>query len=404
MSFSERIATAYNGNYILWENHIKIARGRVRIVQGIPDSLDRSWQESYEDKYLKHSYYLLLQDTLGEQFDHYFLILEKNGGKTYVQPVFLVRQNILEGLPVSVRTGLEAWTPRWLSSLCEFRTLMVGCSAGEGTLAGRECDHDEVSRILHEILPAAARQLKASLIVLKDFPSSYRPALNYFSSGDYVRIPSFPACKINLTYRDFDDYMERALSYKTRKNLRRKFRDADRSDNYSMEVLPDLTLVLDEIYPLYNQVIARTKFQFEVLTKEYFAGLAAGLEGSGRFFVWRDSCGKIVAFNICVMYGKILRDCYIGLDYKIALSAHLYFVSFRDILSWAIENQVEQYYTSALNYSPKLHLKLELSPLDLYVRHISPVINFFFRRLIPLLEPTRYDPILPKFRNFQDLR
>ncbi|MBN9132987.1 MAG: GNAT family N-acetyltransferase [Nitrosospira multiformis] len=242
------------------------------------------------------------------------------------------------------------------------------------------------------------------MIVLKDFPSSYRPALNCFSSGDYVRIPSFPACQINLTYRDFDDYMERALSYKTRKNLRRKFRDADRLDNYSMEVLSDLTSVLDEIYPLYNQVIARTKFQFEVLTKEYFAGLATGLNGSGRFFVWRDSFGKIVAFNICVLYGKILRDCYIGLDYKIALSAHLYFVSFRDIISWAIENQVEQYHTSALNYSPKLHLKLELSPLDLYVRHVSPMINFFFRRLIPLLEPTRYDPVLPKFRNFQDLR
>ena len=69
-----------------------------------------------------------------------------------------------------------------------------------------------------------------------------------------------------------------------------------------------------------------------------------------------------------------------------------------------MENQIERYYSSPLNYAPKLHLKLELAPLDLYIRHVSPVINFFFRHLIPILEPTRYDPILPKFPNFPDLR
>ncbi|HEX8873297.1 MAG TPA: GNAT family N-acetyltransferase, partial [Nitrosospira sp.] len=244
----------------------------------------------------------------------------------------------------------------------------------------------------------------ASLIVLKDFPSSYRTALKHFLSEGYVRIPSFPACKINLAYRDFDDFMERGLSYKTRKNLRRKFRDADRLDKYSMEILLDLAPVVDEVYPLYQQVATRSQFKFEVLTKEYFTGLAGAFEGNGRFFIWRDSRGKIVAFNICVQYGKILRDCYIGLDYEIALSAHLYFVSFRDIFSWAMKNHIEQYHTSGLNYSPKLHLRLELMPLDLYIRHASPVINFFFQRLVPLLEPTRYDPVLPKFPNFRDLR
>lgn len=99
-----------------------------------------------------------------------------------------------------------------------------------------------------------------------------------------------------------------------------------------------------------------------------------------------------------------MRDCYIGLDYRVALDAHLYFISFRDVLSWAIENGIEQYYSSPLNYSAKLHLKLKLVPLDLYIQHTNPVINFFFKRLLPLLEPTRYDPILPKFSNYTDLR
>jgi hypothetical protein len=386
------------------KDYIEIRGGRASIVRSVPDSLDRSWEESYAGKYFRHPYYQLIQRTLGEQFDHYFLILEKSDGKSFVQPLFLARESILKGLPSSLKQGLGGWLQRWFPSRCEIRMLMVGCSTGEGTLAGRECDHHEVSIMLHEALPEVARRLNASLIVLKDFPRNYREALNYFSANGYAQIPSFPACKIDLTYRDFEDYMERVLSYKTRKNLRRKFRDADRLGKFSMEVLQDFTPVLDEIYPLYRQVITRSRFQFEVLTMEYFAGLATALEGMGRFFVWRDSCGKIVAFALCVLDGKTLRDCYIGLDYEIALDAHLYFISLRDIFSWAMENQIERYYSSPLNYVPKLHLKLELAPLDLHIRHVSPLINFFFRHLIPILEPTRYDPVLKKFPNFPDLR
>ena len=386
------------------KDYIEIRGGKASIVRSVPYSLDRSWEDGYADKCFKYPYYQLIQRTLGEQFYHYFLILEKSDGKSFVQPLFLVRESILKGLPSSLKQGLGGWLQRRFPSMCEIRMLMVGCSTGEGALAARECDHHEVSMLLHEALPEVARRLNASLIVLKDFPSSYRAVLKYFSSNGYVQTPSFPACKIDLPYRDFEDYMERALSYKTRKNLRRKFRDAARLGKFSMEVLKDFTSVLDEIYPLYRQVIARSKFQFEVLTMEYFAGLAASLEGNGRFFIWRDSCGKIVAFTLCVLDGNTLRDCYIGLDYEIALSAHLYFISLRDIFSWAMENQIEQYYSSPLNYAPKSHLKLELSPLDLYIRHVSPLINFFFRHLIPILEPTRYDPVLPKFPNFPDLR
>ena len=62
-----------------------------------------------------------------------------------------------------------------------------------------------------------------------------------------------------------------------------------------------------------------------------------------------------------------------------------------------------RYRSSALNYDPKFHLKYSLDPLDLYVRHTSKFINPIFRRLLPLLEPTRNDKTLPKFSNYADL-
>ena len=47
--------------------------------------------------------------------------------------------------------------------------------------------------------------------------------------------------------------------------------------------------------------------------------------------------------------------------------------------------------------------KCDLAPLDLYVRHTSPLINPFFRKLLPVLEPTHNDPVLRKFPNAHEL-
>jgi len=75
----------------------------------------------------------------------------------------------------------------------------------------------------------------------------------------------------------------------------------------------------------------------------------------------------------------------------------------RDIISWALEQGLKYYYSNPLNYEPKLHLDCQLVPLDLYVRHTSPLLNPVFRRLIKYLGPTRHDPVLQRFPNADQL-
>lgn len=75
---------------------------------------------------------------------------------------------------------------------------------------------------------------------------------------------------------------------------------------------------------------------------------------------------------------------------------------FHDV-EWAIANGYREFHSGSLNYDLKWHLRQSLDPIDLHVRHISPPINAMFRRLLPLLEPTRADPILPNFENYREL-
>jgi len=245
--------------------------------------------------------------------------------------------------------------------------------------------------------------LKTELVVLKDIPGVERPKVAPLKELGFRRISSMPATKLELNYKNFDDYLETALSAKMRKDLRRKFRKAATGAPVTMEVIRDLTPFINEAFPLYEQVVQKSKLKFEILNKTYFASLGQRLPDKAFFFVWRQH-GKIVAFNACMSHEGVLRDNYVGFDYTMAFEHHLYFTTRRDIFAWAIENGYRAYYSAPLNYDPKLHLRQLLSPLDLYVRTARPWLNPLFRYILPLMEPTRYDPIINRFANAHELR
>jgi predicted N-acyltransferase len=247
-----------------------------------------------------------------------------------------------------------------------------------------------------------AREEKASLIVLKEFPAHYRSALSCFLYRGFARVPSMPMTRLNIAYESFDDYMKRALKSATRKGLRKKFRAAETSAPIVLEVVTDASAVVDEIFPLYLQVLNRSKLQFEKLTKAYFRELGRRMPDKVRFFLWRQN-GKLVAFALCMIEGDTIYGEYIGLDYAVALDLHLYHYVMRDVISWGIENGFTSLMSSALNYAPKLQMRHVLEPLDLYVRHTSPLVNAILKRILPWLEPTRHDPNLKQFPNYDSL-
>src|SRR5271170_7594097 len=98
-----------------------------------------------------------------------------------------------------------------------------------------------------------------------------------------------------------------------------------------MEVITNIEPHIDEVYPLYRQVVERSQYKFEELTKSYFVQLSRRMGERAFFFVWRQN-GRAVAFSSCAGHNGVLRDHYIGLDYAVALDHHLYFVTFRDII------------------------------------------------------------------------
>jgi predicted N-acyltransferase len=361
-----------------------------------------AWSRAFQGKCKDHRYYEIVDETLEGDFEHHYLQLEDDSGTVRaVQPVFFVRQNLVEGVPVKIRSVIDLVRKRFPRFLT-MRVLMVGCAAGTGGLgACDEKDEASVAKTLSASLRMYARQNGASLVVLKDFPAKYRPALDTFRTNGYARIPSMPMTRLALRYEGWNEYF-RTLSKATRKDLRRKFRKAERAPKIEMEIVTDVAPYIDEIYPLYLQVHERSSLKFETLTKSYFRAIGQRMPDRTRFFIWRQS-GKIVAFSFCLVCDDAVYDECIGLDYTVALDLHLYFYTLRDIISWSLQQGLKYYYSNPLNYGPKLHLRCELVPLDLYVMHTSALLNPIFRRMIKYLGPTRHDPFLRRFPNSDQL-
>ena len=341
------------------------------------------WHDAFTSERKDWRYYEIVNDTL-PGFEYRYLVV--NGA---IQPIFVLDQDLIAGGPSNrVINAIRKVWPRFL----KMRTLMIGCAAGEGHLAVDP-------RELVAELPGVADRFKAKLIVFKEFPSRYRNALAELRG--FTRVPSMPMTRLKIDYDNFDDFVARKLSKPTRKNLRRKLRAAE-GVKIDLQVVEDATPYVDEIYPLYLAVFERSQLHFEKLTKEFLSSIGQRMPDKVRFFIWRRD-GKAIAFSLCMLQADTIYDEYLGLDYSVAFDLNLYFYTIRDIINWAIANGMKWYVSSALNYEPKLHLKSELAPLDLYVSHRSPVINAVMKRVLPLLEPTRNDPILQRFPNFSEV-
>ena len=361
------------------------------------------WKQALASHRKDGRYFETLEDGILPAFDYgCFVLPPPSGGRTLFQPFFALDLDMTSGSGARTQ-ALLARVRRFFPRALKSRALMIGCSAGEGHLDGTR--EEQLGWAVPRLAHAAsgyAREIGASLVVFKEFPASSREVLAPLVEAGFVRVPSLPMVQAPIGPDSFEGYTSRTLSRATRRDLSRKFRDAKRAGKFEFDVVHDITPWIDEVYPLYEQVFARAELRFEKLTAEFLCRLGRDMPDKARFFIWRLN-GRPVAFSLCMVHGDTLYDEYLGMDYSVALDAHLYFLTLRDIWEWARVAGYRRYCSNGSSYEPKLHLGFELVPLDLYVRHESPVVNRLLKRLLPVLEPTHRDPTLRKFRNFASL-
>ncbi len=356
------------------------------------------WQATFGVGHKDFEYYRLLEETVQDGFIYrYLVLLDSSERPIALQPLIIVDQDLataINGLVGRAIHFVRTKAPRFLYS----RMLMAGCLVGDGRFGVLpEVDPFFASELLGEALRQLARMEAISLITIKDFPTRLQANLRPLARSGYTRLDGFPSLRMDLDFPSVSEYMRQRLTRVTRKGFKRKLRQAaGATPPIELEVLTDCAAIIDDVYPLYRNVAMRSDVSFEVFTKEYFVEAARRLPGRVRYFVWRQN-GKAIAFSFCTIYDETIYDNDIGFDYSVAHELNLYHVTFHDILDWALKNGIRCYETAPFNYDVKLHLRLTPVPLDVYVRHTSPVLNLGLKFVAPLFAPAKSDPALRKY-------
>src|SRR4249920_971560 len=142
---------------------IQFTQGVARVSQLRDLQNCEAWKRAFQNKCKDYRYYEIVEETLECGFEHHYLLFEDASGNVRaVQPVFFVRQNLVEGVPGKVRSivdGIRKIFPRFLT----MRVLMVGCGAGTGDLGAGDEEHEAwVANALQATLRTYARRNKAS--------------------------------------------------------------------------------------------------------------------------------------------------------------------------------------------------------------------------------------------------
>ena len=276
------------------------------------------------------------------------------------------------------------------------KILICGLPMGEGRI-GIAADPQAVISAIYKGMEQISGEQKAGIIAFKDFGLSYKKILDQCLGADFLRINSLPSTDMDINFASFDEYLK-TLSNVSRSGIKRKFKQVDGKVKIDLEITNKLEDgVLDEVYALYLQTYDKQEIGLEKLPKDFFKNISKNMPAETRFFLWRVD-RHMAAFAFCLVSGEYFVDYYLGFDYSVAYQYHIYFVRFRDLMNWCIENKIKKYEMGATGYEPKRRLGFNFILLYIYVKHRNKFLNPIFKVFCRILQPTNFQPIFKELK------
>ena len=363
-------------------------------ARAIPDSL---WKSCFDATLEGHWWYDALERSGLTQFEFAYAIVHDDERAVGIAPLFVMDVPLALIVP-------PIWMPLF-KMLGHFgrvfrsqRTLFVGSPCSDegtvGLLPG--VDHFAALSCLQAALVLRARQLKAPMLVWKDFPVSYDADLAALArASGMFRLESFPGTVARLPGPRREDYYA-SLRANHRSNIQRKLRRGALvlPVNVAVVTRPEAA-VLDEIFALFWQTYEKATTRFERLNRRFF-DLMSHCPQSHFVVLRARASGKMVAFMLCFLLDGKAIDKFIGIDYRQPAESFLYFRLWDAAVAWASGAGARAMQSGQTGYSAKLLLEHRLEPLTNWCVHRNALVHVVYRRVGASVSWATLDPDLAR--------
>lgn len=234
--------------------------------------------------------------------------------------------------------------------LCNFllrpRTLFVGTTVSEFALFPAELNLQELKPVLlnkmveeHvkflivKDIATEAPFLSAEEIILAD------KICSSLTAAGFVLIEGQALAYVPINFTSETEFLSR-FSKRHRSNFRRKLRK--RSD-LELQIIStgDLRFCnsdkINSYYRLYENVYKNSRIHFDKLSRTFFAKVLNDDTSGGLIFEYSYQ-GHCIGYFLCFHRGEYIIDKYMGAEYPAFRENNLYFVSWFDILQYALDH------------------------------------------------------------------
>jgi len=361
------------------------------IVDSVSKIKREDWNAVFANTHEGYQFYELLEASGLQEFNFYYLLVYEADKLVLIAPLFVADFNLDIAAGGLIKQGI-GFLRKFFPRLLIIKTLFCGSPFGEHGVLGMQDHLDDKNRLtagLVKRMEVFCREEKISFILFKDFLKKETMLLDTLLRLGFFRVNSFPSAVTELNFSSFEEYLG-SLGHSTRKNLRRKIKDAYATKNIKVEMRDSIDDIIDDIYSLYLNTYGEGKTKFEKLTREFFLSVGEKMAPYARFFLYYVDA-KLSTFNLCFVYPDLFVDKFIGFDYNTSQQAHLYFVSWCYNIEWCLKYKIPFYQSGQTDYDAKIRLGAKLIPLYAYLKHLNPGINVFFRLLSEVFKPENFD-------------
>ena len=355
----------------------------IRIIETLRNIPAESWNACFANEVENYEYLLSIEEAGLKGFSWCYATAWQGSLLLAAMPAFLsdyALDTTLQGTSKKITSAIASAFP----NLLKVKLACLGSPCTEAGIIGfhpqlNVAEKEQLSHAMVAGFERYAEQHHCKLIGIKDIPETleaiWKPGITALK---YATLPGMPTASLEIDFADMDTYMAR-LSYSTRKNMRRKMKEAEK---VRIEVVHSLAEVLPQIMALYHDTRGRSEWQFEELTEAYFQGVLVNMP-KNAFCTLYYVGDQLLAANLLVHNEHTLIDKFFCMNSEIGREYNLYFLSWFTNIRLCLERGFKHYQSGQAYYENKVRLGSKLTRNHMYFKHR----NVFAQRILKLAAP-----------------
>lgn len=359
-------------------------------IAQLPDSWD---QVADENAFLQTPYLKVLEDSAPTNMQCFYIgIFEKSKliGVALAQYLNLNKLESFGERDKCFKTYVKDFIFRNFGSHALFlgNNMITGQN---GYVFNREIDAKTIGEILYKCAAEITfhfkkQNIKIHIVSFKDFYENCAADLkkSVFSSMYEFNTQPNMILELNSNWKTNDEYVA-AFSKKYRDQYKRAHKKFEGVETTELS-LNEIILQEERIYELYRHVAKNAPFNTFFLSKNHFSSLKKNC-GDRFILVGYYLNGVLIGFHTILLNGDTLETYFLGYDEQVQKEKMLYLNMLYNMTRFGIENKFKKIIFGRTALEIKSSIGAEPVMMSGFIYHNNKVINTYFDKIFPRLEP-----------------